>query len=627
MSSLRFSFVLHIHQPVGNFDHVFRDHAVDVYRPFFDFLADRELWPIGLHASGSLIEWLGDHDAEFHDRVGQLADDRKIELLSGGWYEPILAALSREDRATQLGWMREELESRFGVTPTGAWLTERVWEPDLPRDLVDAGLEYTLVDDHLARRAGVPEESLRTPLRTESDGRQLDLLPIDERLRYLIPFRPAEEIEADLRRRCEAGDRLALIGDDGEKFGGWPKTREWLYDRGWLADFGERMDRLRAEGVVRLVTPARARSEVAASGPVYLPSGSYPEMESWALGGHWKGFLTRYEEANRMHKRAATLSELCRELGDPPDARRAVGRAQCNDAYWHGVFGGLYMKHLREGVRRQMAIAERKLRVGKRLTWSAEDVSATGRLGWWAHSSKVSAWIDPARGGTVSDLIWLERGIDLVDVLTRRTEAYHVEAVDRGARLGLDAEGGGADAAASIHDIEEASTLTRLPAVDKEVRTLVCDRVLDADVSPDDYRNGEYVAVWVAGTARADHPDRVTDESRWSSLMWRFEPLPGNDDAAPRVQKVISLRDDGVLTLMWNWDVAAFPGGSVFAPELSLGTPVDLELEPETEIWRYPIITVSKCPEGFEEIEQGESVTPRWPVETGHAKVTIRPPD
>ena len=122
MNPVRFCMVLHLHQPVGNFGHVFEEHAVDVYRPFFDFLEDRDLWPIGLHVSGPLIEWLGEHDADLHDRIGRLASDGRAELLSAGWYEPVLAALSVEDRATQLGWMREELERRFGVTPTAAWL-------------------------------------------------------------------------------------------------------------------------------------------------------------------------------------------------------------------------------------------------------------------------------------------------------------------------------------------------------------------------------------------------------------------------------------------------------------------------------------------------------------------------
>ncbi|NNF14165.1 MAG: DUF1925 domain-containing protein [Gemmatimonadetes bacterium] len=622
MRPLPFSFVLHLHQPVGNFDHVFEDHAVDVYRPFFDFLSDHELWPIGVHVSGPLLEWLGDHDTDLHDRLGRLAADGQIELLSAGWYEPVLAALSREDRATQLGWMREELESRFGVTPTGLWLTERVWEPDLPRDLADADIEYVLIDDHLARRAGVCEANLTRPLRTESDGRYLDLLPIDEGLRYLIPFRPAQEIEADLRRRHESGDAMALIGDDAEKFGGWPRTKEWLYEGGWLADFGERMSRLRADDVVRLVTPERLRTEVSATGPVYLPSGSYPEMEEWALGGHWKGFLARYDEANRIHKRMTALSELCRNRGDPPDVRRAIGRGQCNDAYWHGVFGGLYMKHLRQGLRRELLEAERMLRDEEPLAWTRMDLTGSGREGWWAHGSRVSAWVTTDHGGTITDLLWLHRGVDVVDVLTRRREAYHEEAVRRrveftGARSDVGEDASDHANAPSIHEIEEASTLERLPPVDRDVRRLLRDRVLPSDLELESYRDGEFTPVWAPESASgvSTEPEAGEDGDGRRTLTWTFDNGP--------VRKNIEVRDDGRVRVSWAWDPAAFPEGAWFAPELSLGSPVDLAFDPGPDVWRYPIVTTSKCPDGFEEIEQGESITPRWPVELGSAQVVV----
>ena len=38
---LQFLFGLHVHQPVGNFDHVFADHVEDVYLPFLSALAER----------------------------------------------------------------------------------------------------------------------------------------------------------------------------------------------------------------------------------------------------------------------------------------------------------------------------------------------------------------------------------------------------------------------------------------------------------------------------------------------------------------------------------------------------------------------------------------------------------
>src|SRR5213079_2204157 len=51
-------------------------------------------------------------------------------------------------------------------------------------------------------------------------------------LRYLIPFRPPAEISAYLRDLRSASRPLAVFVDDGEKFGGWPGTKDWVYTRG-----------------------------------------------------------------------------------------------------------------------------------------------------------------------------------------------------------------------------------------------------------------------------------------------------------------------------------------------------------------------------------------------------------
>src|SRR5919204_788854 len=115
MGPIRFVFGLHFHQPVGNFDHVFEQHVRDVYRPLLERLAEREFFPVALHLSGPLLEWLERHDPAYLDRVGELASAGRIELLLAGFYEPVLASLPRADRVEQVRWMREALHRRFGL--------------------------------------------------------------------------------------------------------------------------------------------------------------------------------------------------------------------------------------------------------------------------------------------------------------------------------------------------------------------------------------------------------------------------------------------------------------------------------------------------------------------------------
>src|SRR6266576_7107929 len=105
---LRFVFGLHLHQPVGNFDHVMAAPVRDVYRPIIERATAAGLLPLTLHVSGPLLEWLEQHDTAWLDMIGRLAADQRVELLLAGFDEPILASLPRPDRLEQIGRMRSE---------------------------------------------------------------------------------------------------------------------------------------------------------------------------------------------------------------------------------------------------------------------------------------------------------------------------------------------------------------------------------------------------------------------------------------------------------------------------------------------------------------------------------------
>jgi len=624
---LRFVFGLHVHQPVGNFDYVMADHVRDVYRPIIERASAAGFLPLTLHVSGPLLEWLEHHDSAWLEMIGKLAAEGRLELLLAGFDEPILASLPRPDRLEQIGRMREYLQRRFGVQATGLWLTERVWQPELAADLAEAGVEYALVDDRHFLVSGFRAEELHRPHHTESDGRRVGLLAIDERLRYLIPFRPPEETADYLRQLRSHGHGLAVLADDGEKFGGWPGTKDWVYGSGWLDTFLKVMDRLRAEGEIELSTGQDAFRKVPSGGLAYLGTASYREMEKWSLpptaqreltqleeqlgpkklaasasfvrGGHWHHFLVKYAESNRMHKKMLALSALCRRRGDPREARRAIGRAQCNDAYWHGVFGGLYLPHLRNAIWRQLAIAERVLRQGEALACEELDLDYDGVPELWVHSSEFSAVISPHRGGAVEMLTRFNDLTNLADVLTRRRESYHELPKDETHGHG-DRKGG----TQSIHDIEKASRLTALPPVDAEPRAMLVERLLDAHLSASDYAAGNYKPVrsWAAvamGTSVAVNKDAVTIV------------LQGHD-----LEKRLTFDRAGSVAVAYAWNASGHTN-AVFAPELSLSREVALRVQPDADVWRSNITTVARSERGFEETVQGVSVTPRWPVSLG----------
>lgn len=642
---LRFCLGLHLHQPVGNFDSVFANHLAEVYQPLLQHLMMGEAWPVAIHVSGPLLDWLEQNATEWVDSLGAHVDAGRVELLVAGHDEPILAVLSRDDRIEQVARFRERLRCRFGVDATGLWLTERVWEPGLPEDLAAAGVRFVLVDDRHFLVTGIPRERLHAPWTTESGGHTVTVMAIDQRLRYLVPFREPSELAEHLRRERAAGHQLAVLADDGEKFGGWPGTAKWVYADGWMERFTGTMRELRDRGEVTFSRFDDAIAAVPSAGLAYLPSASYHEMEGWSLpaaparaldaleellgptvmgsstgalirGGHWRHFLAKYPESNRLHKIMLATSRLCRERGDPPAARRHVGRAQCNDAYWHGVFGGLYLPFLRAALWTELAAAERLLRADQPLTLEHGDLDADGHAEVRITSSCWDVVVAPARGGGIEVLLDLVHGRNWADVMTRHEEGYHpaddqgsIDAVEENEPHPHDDQPGGMP---SIHDLEGA--LTERPPIDQEVRAWLVDRIVSPDVTLDEFVAGtvQVLQSWATTPLELHHTD-LSDGTATIALV--------GDGLA----KTITFGEDGTLTVAWRWSAPpdGWTEGAWFTTELS--APVLPEIVVTgAERWEYEIVTMAKSEQGFDRTVQGTAVVLRWPAAAGEAQVTVR---
>lgn len=462
MTAIDLAFAVHNHQPVGNFDHVIEDAHCRAYRPFLEVLEAHPGVCIALHQSGILWEWQAAHHPEHLDTVARLVAGGQIELLGGAYYEPLLPAIPEADRQGQLARMSRFLSERFGVEPRGAWLAERVWEPQLAGTLARAGLDFTIVDDAHFEAAGVPPWELDGSFVTEDEGRPLRVFAIQRWLRERVPFAPPEATLDELASRASAarhGIPLLVYADDGEKFGAWTGTHSLCYGERWLDRFFSLVE---ANATwLRLRPFAACVDETAPRARVYLPEAAYTEMMEWALppaaqrrlrrararldgeaegvpgallrGGTWRGFLGRYPESNWLHKRvvAASRAVQAAEAADDGDAgrleaaRQAVWRAQCNCAYWHGLFGGLYAPHLRSALYAELIAAENHLVPGAAAEPAVADVDADGQPEVVLRSGDLLAIVKPDEGGAIFELDARAARFNLIDMVARRAEAYH----------------------------------------------------------------------------------------------------------------------------------------------------------------------------------------------------------
>lgn len=630
-----FLFAVHNHQPVGNFPSIFKAAFADCYRPLLDGLARHPGFRFALHFSGPLWEYMEKNERSCWDLVRELSRRGQVELLGGGFYEPVLSIIPEADRLGQIRMMNDFLEESFGRRPRGLWLTERVWEPCLPKTLAAAGIEYTLLDEEHFHYAGVRD--LATTYITEDEGRSLRLFPIDKTLRYYIPFHPLEDLDVYLGRIREAGG-TAILGDDGEKFGVWPGTHAWVYDQGWLERFLVFVE----ERGIRMTHFSDHLDAHPPAGRIYLPPAAYEEMMEWVLepdeqaayralkaqagpgarrflrGGFFRDFCRKYPEANALHKRMIMVSRDVHAAGDPGGSLRDLYKAQCNDPYWHGVFGGLYLPHLRESAYRHLLEAERATPDPD--GWRTLDYDCDGRdeLAWRDRTFGLMA--KPSAGGALVEIDYRPWSRNLSDVLSRRREAYHRDTAE--AATGEEGTG------RSIHEIDkklppEAAELGR---VDRYPRFSMLDHFFDAGTTLEDFRKidfGEQGDFF-------DRPFTAEISSRTLVMKRRGDVRSGQDRVPVAVRKTVSCAEgvlrvaieienlsDRPLALTYGseWNLLAFPhefellggGGAAL-----YGGKLLFEAAGAGEVWSFPLRTLSQSEGGFDIIHQGYCLCPVW---------------
>jgi alpha-amylase len=683
---------IHNHQPVGNFGWVFADVYNQAYLPMLEALEDHPGVRLSLHYTGPLLEWLRDERPAFIDRLRALVTRDQVEILGGGYYEPVLASLPERDRIGQLRRMADELEAMFGRRPTGAWLAERVWEPDLPTSLAAGGYAWTVLDDAHFRAAAIPEEDLWGPYTTEDQGRLLTVFGTEQGLRYRIPFRDVEDVIGYLRDHAtDEGDRVGMMGDDGEKFGAWPTTWQHCWGEGrWVARFFEALE-ANADWLTS-TTPSAWLAAHRPIGRVYVPTGSYAEMGEWALppgesrvfasvlhaaqeagrpearwlrGAFWRNFQVKYREINDLHKQMLRTSDKVQAMAPGPARELATDhlyRGQSNDCYWHGLFGGIYISHMRLATYEHLIAAEdlADADAGELVAAERRDLDMDGQDDVRLAGPGQVVTVDVTSGAGIGG--WDIRAVRhaLGAVLRRRPEAYHETLRDHEAKLASAAAASQSDrsAPASIHDIvttKEAGLADQLHYDPFERRSGLV-RILTSDTTPEAWSTGQATELGdaVDGAFEIDilEPGRLVT-TRMGSVATAQGSVPvrvvkelrlAGDRRSPTLDLTVTLENrgnrrlDGLFGLEWTLTMLGGGGnpsawwemdgrrtahdGRGSATEVTgfaqgndyVGIAVSTAVSQPGSAWWAPVETVSNSEGGFERVYQGSGLLLSWPL-------------
>lgn len=461
----------HNHQPVGNFDFVFESTYQKAYKPFLDMLEKYKDIKFNFHYTGSLLSWIEKNHPEHIEKLKNLAKEKRIEIQSGGFYEPIMPSIPDKDKDIQIKKLNNYIKDKFKVKARGSWIAERVWEPTLVKNLAKNGIKYIMLDDSQFLTTGIDTKNIYGYFITDNENYKLNIFPISQELRYLIPFREAKKsIEYLKSIATEEGDRVVVLHDDGEKYGDWPGTQKWVYEDKWLENFFEALSK--EKDIIKTTTYSEYIKKYPPISKIYIPNGSYEEMLTWVLpakvqdefhskleelkksneneiitrfmrGGFWRNYFSKYSESNRMNKRMIYASNIFDRFKfkrnkdkikeDKEIALDYLLQGQCNCPYWHGTFGGLYLNNLRHATYSNLikstSISEKNIYGENYFIKKNIDFDMDGRDEVIISSEKETLIFHSLSGSLIEWDLKKENPINLIDTLKRREEAYHISAM------------------------------------------------------------------------------------------------------------------------------------------------------------------------------------------------------
>lgn len=157
---------------IENIDAFEKDYQ-SVYKPIIKFLYNNPQIHFSFSCNGSQITYFKKRRNEFITILKDLVDSKQVEIIGGGYFNPILPLIFPIDRNSQIDMLSAEIRQIIGKRPRGISLYADCWDSSLVNNLENCGIEYTLLNSNC-----IPNDKLKfLPLVMSDLGKSVEILP------------------------------------------------------------------------------------------------------------------------------------------------------------------------------------------------------------------------------------------------------------------------------------------------------------------------------------------------------------------------------------------------------------------------------------------------------------------
>lgn len=392
-----------------------------------NLVTDNSNLKLTFHLSSNLIIYLDKNFSDFSHKVRDLLDSNRLELFTGGIYEPFFPCIPREDRQTQIILMSRLLNHIYGYEPYGMWIPGSMWEPSLALDIAKARVQYTCLSKEYFLNAGIKDEDISGYYITEDEGRKIAIFPVTFYLDNLIEkYSPNECINlltTGIKNSIPNNCCTVVIFN-----GAILDENKFL----WIKDF---FQNLSTNNLIETSLFNEYFLKNRPKGRIYLPS-----LQN-------KQILLGHHEVNLLHKKMLRVSKKINSAKEGKSrfkvikemitqAQELLLKGQSNDTYKDSPLIGIYSPEERHNSYTNLIKAENLIDAASRqdskwVQLSEIDYDCDGNDEIIVETETQNIYISPALGGTILEHDYRPKNINITNTISRRTEEAHQRTEDR----------------------------------------------------------------------------------------------------------------------------------------------------------------------------------------------------
>ena len=416
MADTTFSLILgsHAHVPYGAQTDEFETVYTNLLKPFVSSLYRYPRIQAILHYSGVLLHWVERSRPELFMLLEDMVARKQIEMLGGGFYEPMLPVISSQDKNGQIEFFTTYLRKQFGKRPQGCWIPKYYWEQGLVGPLVSCGMAYTFLSERQFALAG----GLRSPCICEDQGKLITIFPVFQSLENALAEKSISALLRALHKDFDAGTHRineTVISIFPEKI---KRQKDESPDYAWNRFFEELSQ---CGNFAETVSPGKLLK-----GLNGLQKLCFPDSTGDENGLSPRRFIINNPEAHGIYSKMVFTNVLINQLrGDKSrklSAHEELWKAQGSTIFTFTGKQGLHNNVLRNAAYSNLLGAERLTREKSKFAPSliSFDFNMDGAGEWLFQDTKINYYVQ-SQGGGIIELDYLPKVWNYLDTCQGRT--------------------------------------------------------------------------------------------------------------------------------------------------------------------------------------------------------------